>query len=381
MQQTMRDAMQVMRSGDLNRATELIQRGLANAPAPDGKGAASPHATPRATPHPPIHASAPCIDGTWRVVPDAPDDVIHEPPASPAKSNDDPPVPEIAKFECAAGAREYVVYAPRQRGLRSPPVLLMLHGCTQDAADFARGTRMHVQAVAAGWVVVYPTQSPGANPNGCWNWFRPGDQQRDRGEPAILAGLASAMKRRFQSEPGPAFVAGLSAGGAMAVTMGRLYPELFRGVGVHSGLPHGCARDVPSALAAMRSAGKAARPIDGNGTNRVRVPTIVFHGDCDRTVDICNAGLVVADATRLPPLASEDASDGCAEISASGSVDGGHRYTTTVFRDRSGNVLAERWIVHGAGHAWFGGSREGTYTDPAGPDATAEMLRFFRALS
>jgi poly(hydroxyalkanoate) depolymerase family esterase len=224
----------------------------------------------------------------------------------------------------------------------------MLHGCTQDADDFARGTGMNAVAERHGLIVAYPEQGRAENPQACWNWFRPSDQVSGRGEPEVLAGLARALTAEFGTDPARVFAAGLSAGGAMAAILGVTHPEVFRAVGVHSGLPHGAAKDVLSAFAAMR--GEA-----GAGTVPT-VPVIVFHGSADATVAPVNGA-------RLFRAAGDT-------IEARGTT-GGRSWT------RQQSVSAEHWLIDGAGHAWSGGSTEGSYADAAGPDASAEMVRFF----
>lgn len=285
-------------------------------------------------------------------------------------------------FTCKHGSRSYLAFVPLVRELQPSPLLLMLHGCTQSAADFARGTRMQDRAAAEGYVVVYPNQSSIGNPNGCWNWYRTGDQQRDQGEPALLAALAAEMTRRFNCDPRRVYVAGLSAGGTMAITLGMVYPEIFRAVGAHSGVPHACAHDVPSAYSAMRRGAKRRSRGSAGEAPLPPVPTIVFHGDRDRTVNVRNADEVVDDArgarTRdgAPAAVGEDAG-----TTATGNVEAGHAFTTTRIRDAAGRPQVESWIVHGGGHAWFGGSADGTCTDARGPDASSEMLRFFGSVA
>lgn len=253
------------------------------------------------------------------------------------------------------------------------PLVVMLHGCTQGAADFATGTRMNVLAREAGALVVYPEQTQHANAQKCWNWFKPQHQQRGRGEPEALAMLIRSIADEHDVDGSRIYVAGLSAGGAMADILGRSYPDLIAAVGVHSGLPSGAASDLPSALSAMRN-GVAANT--GNGVSSVVPPTIVFHGDADATVHVRNATAIV-DAARA---AHQDPTGAVAEASASeGRAPAGRRYTRTVYADGDGRSRTEYWRLHGAGHAWSGGSAQGSYTDPTGVDASAEMLRFFLA--
>ena len=355
-----------MRAGDLTAATAAIQLGLNDPRARHDPEAKRPMASERS------------LDGEFHVVTDTAEllkahreDAHAESPVTHTSQN--------GTFTCAAGTRDYRVYAPGARTSGSSPLILMLHGCTQSADDFARGTRMHQRAAAEGYVVVYPTQSRSGNPGGCWNWFRPTDQQRDGGELAILAGLVSEMTGRFDCDPDRVYVAGLSAGGAMSIALGLTYSDVFRAVGAHSGLAYRAAHDVPSALAAMR-----------NGTPRGSreaeskldfVPTIVFHGDSDPTVNVVNATQIVDDAARA--LATSRAADegDSSESTTIAGIAGGRAYTTTRIRDRAGKTCVESWIVRGGGHAWFGGDPQGTYTDPKGPDATVEMLRFFRNAS
>jgi poly(hydroxyalkanoate) depolymerase family esterase len=278
-------------------------------------------------------------------------------------------VPPGARFEervfsDAAGSRRYKVYVPS--GDRGPglPVVVMLHGCTQNPDDFAAGTRMNALAEEQGFLVAYPEQPQSAHLQRCWNWYAEGDQVRGGGEPALLAGIARAVVADFSADPGRVYAAGLSAGGAAAAILAATYPDLFAAVGVHSGLACGAARDLPGAFAAMKGQGAVPEP------NRRAVPTIVFHGDGDRTVHPVNGDRVAAQAAPAP---------GLAETVTRGTSPGGMAYTRTVRADGSGRPVLEQWVLHGAGHAWSGGDAEGSYTDPRGPDASRAMIRFFLA--
>lgn len=287
-------------------------------------------------------------------------------------------------FSNRAGTLAYKLYVPASVG-DAPPLLLMLHGCTQSADDFATGTRMNQLAEKHGFLVVYPEQATGANLSRCWNWFSTPDQVRDCGEPSLIAGITRSVAERHGADPRRMFVAGLSAGAAMAVILGETYPELIAGVGAHSGLPYGSAHDIPSALAAMkggrgrnsagiRNAVGASAPT-GRGPAAHAVPTIVFHGDRDHTVQYSNATEIVQQAVNAHAAQVEGAGAGIR--TESGSVPGGRRYSRAVHADARGQSHVEAWTVHGAGHAWSGGSASGTYTDKSGPDASAEMVRFF----
>jgi poly(hydroxyalkanoate) depolymerase family esterase len=251
----------------------------------------------------------------------------------------------------------------------------MLHGCTQSPDDFAAGTRMNTLAESGDFFVVYPEQAGSANMNKCWNWFNAGDQQRDQGEPSIIAGITHRIAATQPIDTKRIYVAGMSAGAAMAVILGETYPDLYAAVGVHSGLAYGAAHDLPSAFGAMQGGGQdVSRPKTHNqrAADLTRtVPVIVFHGDRDSTVNQRNAEQILnqrlSDLDATPPKASV----------RQGQVRGGRSYTHSVYRDSGGEPVAERWIVHGAGHAWSGGGPRGSYTDANGPDASMEMVRFF----
>lgn len=281
------------------------------------------------------------------------------------------PVASEGRFEArrhtgSAGVIDYMLYLPAAAA-PGMPLVVMLHGCTQSPEDFARGTAMNRLAEELGFLAAYPRQTQAANPQKCWNWFRPGDQGRGRGEPALIAGLTRDVVRAEQADDARVYVAGLSAGGAAAAILADAYPDLFAAVGIHSGLACGAARDVPSALAAMRQGtASGARP---RAAAARFVPVITLHGDRDGTVHEANAREIVAAAraaTGVP--VTVDVETGTA---------GGRRYTRALSRDDAGQVLIEQWTIAGAGHAWSGGDPTGSYADAQGPDASRAMLRFF----
>jgi poly(hydroxyalkanoate) depolymerase family esterase len=378
----MREATRLTQAGRLDEATAMIQRTLR------GQAAVAAAAGPAdSSSQAPIEGSFRVIDG-GRARPAA---RSPGPPANPFGRHDFLPqgfelpaiqpqrprpapadlVPQGGRYiegnySNRAGMRSYKLYIPSSYRGQALPLVLMLHGCTQDPDDFAAGTRMNQLAEAEGCLVLYPAQAAGANPQKCWNWFRHGDQQRGAGEPALLAGMTREIVSRYGLDARRVYVAGLSAGGAMAAILGATHPDLYAAVGIHSGLAAGAARDLPTAFAAMRQGG------EGFGTGGYRVATIVFHGDRDTTVHPRNGELAIAQAAagtgtgEKPRLRTQR-----------GQVPGGHAYTRAVYRDPDGDVFMEHWLVHGAGHAWAGGSRSGSYTDPKGPDAAREMLRFF----
>lgn len=279
-------------------------------------------------------------------------------------------VPEGARFiegtySSPAGSRAYRLFIPSRYRQQPLPLVVMLHGCTQSPDDFAAGTRMNFIAEERNCFVVYPAQPSRANQAKCWNWFRTADQQRGKGEPSLIAGITRQIMHDYSVDPKRVYVGGLSAGAAAASIMGATYDDLYAAIGIHSGLACGAATDLPSALVAMRQGGSDPRAISGD---RPTVPTIVFHGDRDTTVHPNNGGQILEQS--LGTMSKQ-------KKVHRGQVPGGHAYTRTILSDAGGRGMLEHWNIHGAGHAWSGGSPAGSYTDPRGPDATREMLRFF----
>lgn len=301
----------------------------------------------------------------------------------PDSANDT--VPDGGRFTTAtysnhAGIRSYQLYVPSGYHGQPLPLVVMLHGCTQNPDDFAIGTQMNTLAEAQLCFVAYPAQTNVANSSKCWNWFKESDQRRDEGEPSIIAGLTRQIVDSHCVDPRRIYVAGLSAGGAMAATMATTYPDLYAAAGIHSGLPHGIAKNLLAGLTAMQGGQRASRSGQTTGGSRpgtAAAPTIVFHGDRDTTVHPCNGEEVVAQSVPSDAESTAGTNDARRVTVQAGKVPKGHAYTRTIHHDASGQPRAEHWLIHGAGHAWSGGSPSGTYTDPKGPDATREMLRFF----
>ena len=276
-----------------------------------------------------------------------------------------------ATYSNPAGTRAYKLYIPSRYHGQAPPLVVMLHGCTQSPDDFAAGTRMNVIAGEHACLVVYPAQSSEANAAKCWNWFCPSDQRRNQGEPSLIAGITRQVMHDYPVDPQRVYIGGLSAGAAAAAIMGATYPDVYAAIGVHSGLTCGAANDIPSAFTAMRQGDLSDSSRSGDMSavlgDGLAVPTIVFHGDRDNTVHPRNGDHVIAQK-RITNLQKNV---------HRGRVPGGHAYTRTIHTDANGRAILEHWEIHGAGHAWSGGSSAGSYTDPRGPDAAREMLRFF----
>ncbi len=356
------DAMRLTRAGQLLEATATIQRTL--------RGAAVDTATAQ------VDLGATPVE-TWR----------HYFLPGPAVETISASGPDIAhqderfvagSYSNRAGTREYKLYIPRGYHGQPLPLVVMLHGCTQDPDDFAAGTRMNELAEAQPCLVLYPAQTSAANGSKCWNWFKATDQNRGEGEPSIIAGITREILATYHLDQQKIYVAGLSAGGAMALTMAMTYPDLYAAVGIHSGLPHGAAKDLPSALMMMRGEVAPGRRATAIAGGRPAVPTIVFHGDRDKTVHPGNGDRVIAQCA--PPRSTRPAQavrDPRVKVER-GQVPKGHAYTRITYHDADGKPIMEQWLIHGAGHAWSGGSSRGSYTDPKGPDASREMLRFFR---
>ncbi|MFC5343403.1 PHB depolymerase family esterase (plasmid) [Brevundimonas staleyi] len=272
-------------------------------------------------------------------------------------------------FTGPQGTMDYKLYTPLGSTRRTLPLVVMLHGCTQSAGDFAAGTGMNAVADELGFLVLYPQQSASANFARCWNWHRPGDQKRGAGEPALVAALTRHVIDLCQAHPDRVYVAGLSAGGAAAAIIGAAYPDLYGAVGVHSGLARGEIGTLSAAMSAMRHG--VAPGVAGAKTSRPP-PTIVFHGDQDNIVHPSNAGgfLLHLQRSSATPLLSR---------AEQGRSPGGRAYTRTLYRHGATDVRLEDWTVHGGGHGWSGGRAFASCTDPAGPDASRAIARFLLA--
>jgi poly(hydroxyalkanoate) depolymerase family esterase len=273
------------------------------------------------------------------------------------------------------GSRRYKLFIPSGDGGKPLPLLVMLHGCLQDPDDFALGTRMNSIAEEQRMFVLYPAQSESANHTRCWNWFNAANQQRDQGEPSIIAGMTREIIGSYNIDARRVYVAGMSAGGAMAAIMAATHSDLYAAVGIHSGMPYGAAQNFLTAIAAMKDgladglAGVLRPPSKS-------IPLIAFHGDQDIMVNARNGEQLVSQW-----LAGSNPTRTLDTIPAQAREGNGRAFTRARYRDGAGHTVAEHWLVHGAGHAWSGGGSAGSFTDAAGPDASREMLRFFSTVS
>lgn len=292
----------------------------------------------------------------------------------------------------ASGSRNYSLWVPATYDKRKPtPLVMMLHGCMQNAENLAAISGMNLVADKNNFLVVYPEQTKEANPLRCWNWFDAKHQTRDSGEPALLAAIVEKVRASHNVDTRRTYVAGISAGAAMAVVMGATYPDLFSGLGVMAGLAFKSATTVEAGLAAMKQGGPDPKQLGllafaakGNfpgGKIIRRMPVIVFHGDADPYLALVNADQVIAQWAKTNDY-FDDGKDNESVKSEpfqtlEGSVSSGHSYIRSVYGDRSDRRLLEKWIVKGLGHAWSGSPTAMPYADPKGPNASEEMWRFF----
>lgn len=350
--EAMRRATDLTRAGNLDAATQAILQALGG-----GSGTPQP-STPGAAPRARVGQSLDEVLANLRTA------------RGGTQGGSVVPVPDGATWvwrshAAPEGTRDYRLYLPAStpapRGL-----ILMLHGCTQAPDDFALGTGMNAVAERYGLAVAWPSQTEVHNPTRCWNWFRPADQGRS-GEAAVLAALTQALATEYVLDRAAVFVAGLSAGGAMAAILTEAYPEVFSAVGIHSGLPTGAATDLPSAMAAMRGAVPVGRSRPARA-GQAAVRTIVFHGTADVMVHPSNAQRIVDRA--------RDEAVGAAHVTRG--LTAGRGWQRSVWPSADGSALVEDWQIEGAGHAWSGGNAAGSFADPAGPDAAARMVAFFR---
>jgi poly(hydroxyalkanoate) depolymerase family esterase len=287
-----------------------------------------------------------------------------------------------ASFAGPAGARSYDVYLPAGHRPKTPvPLVMLLHGCNQTADEFVAATRFTALADRHGFVIAAPRQTRGHQPGGCWRWYEAGHQARGRGEPAILAGIAArllAETSRWRIDPSRVYVAGISAGGAMALILAATYPDVFSAVGVHSAPAYRSAGSGRDALAAMHGRGTVVVPLPGAGM----APLVVVQGTADPVVHGRSGGLVTDQWLAYDRARSPESRDPQritrSRVVRKSSADG-RRYTVTRWYSARGRKRLEYWEIEGLGHAWSGGLRDGSYSDPRGPRASSVMWSFFAA--
>ena len=287
----------------------------------------------------------------------------------------------------SSGSRSYKLWVPSGYQAGTPtPLVMLLHGCTQSPDDFAAGTGMNTVADANTFLVVYPEQPSSVDSLKCWQWWDTSHQRRGSGEPAILAAIANKIKTTHNVQSSQVYVAGLSAGGAMTAIMGATYPDIFKAIGVASGLEYKATTSRTNAYTAMSQGGpnpntQGYAAYQAMGSAKARVPTIVFHGTSDYTVYPVNGDQVLTQWAQTNDYVDDGSDNNSvnngADVTTNGMVPGGRAYTRYQYNDAAGVVLLEKWMIQNMGHAWSGGSTAGSYTDPQGPNASAEMWRFF----
>lgn len=287
----------------------------------------------------------------------------------------------------AYGSRYFRLYVPAAYdGSSARPLMVMLHGCLQDGYDFAAGTRMNAHADTRNFLVLYPEQGTAYNAYDCWNWFYTANQHRGSGEPSIIAGMIGWVKSNYRVNSSLVGVAGISAGGAMAVIMGCTYPDHVKRVASHSGMMYKAATTATGGSDAMKY-GSVYNP-DSRGSDcynemgsyrRVQ-PTLVFHGTSDGTVNIKNAHQTIQQWAQTDDLAYDALDDNDIDNTHDGSLSGSACRTYTRYdykNSATGGVVMHKYIIDGLGHAWSGGSTAGSYADPCGPDASQVIVSFF----
>ena len=292
----------------------------------------------------------------------------------------------------AGGSRNFKLWIPAtlENGRRPLPLVMLLHGCTHDAEDMAEISGMNEVAEANRFLVVYPEQSRRANLLKCWNWFNPKHQMRDAGEPAILAAVVDRVCSTQSVDRDRVYIAGVSAGGAMASIVGATYPDIFAALAIFAGAEFKAAGNLSEAIAAMKRGGpdpvrqaELAFEAMHDGLARKkkrRMPVIVFHGTADARVNPVNSDQVIAQwSSTNALLAAENSESGFAltEKVIVGETPGGYAYKKYVYQEGHARLLMEKWLVEGLGHAWSGSPKPSKYGDPKGPNTSAEFWRFF----
>ena len=304
-----------------------------------------------------------------------------------------PPAAAAASFTSvtASDGRVYTLYVPSGYSSSRPaPLVLMLHGCTQDPDQFATGTRMNAVAEANGFLVAYPQQPSSAAPNACWRWYDTAQQQRSGSEVTSLVGVVRHVQGRYAVDAGRVYSAGLSAGGAMTAVLGATYPDVFAAIDVGSGLEYGAATDQSSGSLALSNGGPdpvaaGQKAYAAMGARARLMPTMIWHGTSDYVVQPKNADQLRTQWATTNDLAVNSGTargtvSATPTTTTRGQVAGGRAFTReTYVNSADGRTAVERYLVTGMGHAWSGGSSAGSYTDPQGPDESTLAWQFFAA--
>jgi poly(hydroxyalkanoate) depolymerase family esterase len=293
------------------------------------------------------------------------------------------------QYKDATGDHPYFVYTPTTyHPGTAVPLLVLLHGCSQTAADFAAGTGMNELAERYGFIVVYPQQKRMSNRTLCWNWFKSSHQFRDRGEPALIAHVVQAVSEntsQWTIDSSRVYVVGASAGAAMAVILGATYPDIFAAIGVHSGVEYQAVTNIIGGLKVMFGGGpdpvkQGRRAYEAMGSYMRMMPTIVFQGTGDKIVHPINGDQVVQQWMQTNHLASHGlyvADFHNPTTTTFGQVPEGYVYTVSTWKDHTGKEIQQYWKILGLAHAWSGGNPAVSYTDPEGPNASEAMYQFF----
>ena len=291
----------------------------------------------------------------------------------------------FALVQLTAGRRPYLLYQPKNYAAgKIWPLVVMLHGCRQDADEFAHLTRMNGIADRDNFLVLYPEQRRLANSMRCWNWYSR-SAQTGAGEAAILADMIRALVDEYQVDSKRIYIAGLSAGAAMAANLAICHADLFAACALHSGLAFGAATSSHSAVQAMQEGAR----IDAHDTGKRAyiqargktdmMPAMVIQGDEDEVVKPVNAMQIVDQFAVMNELLAGDGQAQVGELQQKSRTDrfnSGHRYEVTDIR-RGGHTMIRKVMVSGLGHAWSGGPDSYPFSDARGPNASELICDFF----
>lgn len=290
-------------------------------------------------------------------------------------------------YKNSYGQRTYYVYLPKQVSAGKPlPLFVMLHGCTQGAADFAKATRMNELADQRGFVVLYPEEDSASNTLRCWNWFSPENTVRGGGELGIITGMVGDVAKNVRIDPTRIFAAGFSAGAGLVSNLMACHSDLFAAGAIHSGLEYKAATSMGDAWPAMSvgpshdvnsTAVDAARCVGASSKIRTLV---VFNGKSDTTVNPKNSDRIVQQFTLVNDLVDDGSQNGSQNLnviySERGQVSGGYGYDITGYGGGTAEHI-RRYSIDGMAHAWSGGPQGASFTDPKGPNASQIIVDLF----